>query len=161
MANAKNLTLSHIKKQDAKRYKDKKQVLFDDGTVKVDVDVSLRSSKKNQVIADLFKLIREKSGNHESMTGELITAAMISLIIKQFTTIDVKGLNTLDDHVELFVILSDNGYLSPIMNAFDKVELQTMIDEINTQLGNWNVEIQKMMNESKLKQDEQLEESKE
>jgi len=161
MANAKNLSLAHIKKQDAKRYKDKKQVLFDDGTVKVDVDVSLRSSKKNQVIADLFKLIQEKSGNHESMTGELITAAMISLIIKQFTTIDVKGLNTLDDHVELFVILSDNGYLSPIMNAFDKVELQTMIDEINTQLGNWNVEIQKMMNESKLKQDEQLEESKE
>lgn len=147
MAAVKNLSMSQIKKQDVKRYRDKKQVLFDDGTTKVDVDVTLRPSKKNQVIADLLNLIHEKADKHDALTGDMISATMISLIVKHFTTIDVKGLNSLDDYVELFVIMTDNQYLAPIMDAFDKTELQALIDDINKQLNRWNAELHKVLGE--------------
>ncbi|RNB52668.1 hypothetical protein EDM57_21000 [Brevibacillus gelatini] len=147
MATIKNLSLSHIKKQDAKKFKEKKQVLLDDGTVKVDVDVTFRTSKKNQVVADLIKLIQEKVKKNESVTGESISAAMLSLIIKQFTSIDVKSLNTLDDYVEMFIIMTDNNYISPIIDSFDKTELQSMIDYVNEQLDKWNVEVRKILEE--------------
>lgn len=153
MATVKNLSLSHIKKQDAKKYKDKRQVLLDNGTIKVEVDTVFRPSKKNQVIVELFKLIQEKAKKKESVTGELISAAMISLIIKHFTTIDVKGLKTLDDYVELFVILTDNDYLTPIIDSFDKSELQSMIDYINEQLVQWDAALHKVINEIRINED--------
>lgn len=147
MATAKNLSLSHIKKQDSKRFKDKKQVLFDDGAIKVDIDLKFRPSKKNQVVADLLRLIHEKADKKEPLSGDLISATMISLIVQHFTTIDVKGLTSLDDYVELFTILSDNQYLAPIMDSFDEKELQLLIDEINKQLNKWNVELNKVLDD--------------
>jgi hypothetical protein len=150
MATAKNLSLSHLKKQDSKKFKDKKQVLFDDGATKVEVDLAFRPSKRNQVVVDLYQLIQEKTEKSESVTGEMISAAMISLIIKHFTTIDAKGLKTLDDYVELFIIMTDTNYLSPIIDSFDRSELQSMIDYINEQLVKWDAELHKVMEEIKV-----------
>ncbi|WP_064198977.1 hypothetical protein [Brevibacillus brevis] len=149
MATVKNLSFSHLKKEDAKKFKDKKQVLFNDGATKVELDLVFRPSKRNQVIADLYKLSQEKAQKSESVSGEMISAAMVSLIIKHFTTIDVKDLKTLDDYVELFIIMTDNDYLSPILNSFDRVELQSMIDHVNDQVAQWDVELRKVMDELK------------
>jgi hypothetical protein len=151
---AKNLSLSHIKKQDTQKYKEKKQVLFDDGKTKVDVDVVFRPSKINEVIADLIKLIQEKVEKEEAPNGEAIMAVVLSLIVKHFSSIDVKGANTFNDYLEMYMIMSDNGYLSPILQAFDPQELQKAIDEVNKNLERWTVELNKIIDEIKAKQEQ-------
>jgi hypothetical protein len=151
---AKNLSLSHIKKQDIQKYKEKKQVLFDDGKTKVDVDVVFRPSKINEVIADLIKLIQAKVEKEEAPNGETIMAVVLSLIVKHFSSIDVKGANTFDDYLEMHIIMNDNGYLSPILQAFDPQELQKAIDEVNKNLERWTVELNKIIDEIKAKQEQ-------
>jgi hypothetical protein len=149
---AKNLSLSHIKKQDTQKYKEKKQVLFDDGKTKVDVDVVFRPSKINEVIADLIKLIQAKVEKEEAPNGETIMAVVLSLIVKHFSSIDVKGANTFNDYLEMYMIMNDNGYLSPILQAFDPQELQKAIDEVNKNLEKWTIELNKIIDEIKAKQ---------
>jgi hypothetical protein len=149
---AKNLSLSHIKKQDTQKYKEKKQVLFDDGKTKVDVDVVFRPSKINEVISDLLKLIQEKVEKEEAPNGETIMVVVLSLIVKHFSSIDVKGANTFNDYLEMYMIMNDNGYLSPILQAFDPQELQKAIDEVNKNLEKWTIELNKIIDEIKAKQ---------
>ncbi|MFC8688152.1 hypothetical protein [Brevibacillus porteri] len=138
MAKAQNLSMTHAKKEDTKKYKDKKQVLFHDGT-KLDIDVVFRPSKKQELGVDLLKLIREKIEKLENVDGNLLTDVLTSLIVKHFTSIQVKGLESFDDHLEMYKILQDNDYLSPILQAFDPIELQTTIEntieEANKQMN--------------------------
>lgn len=161
MASVKNLSLSQIKKQDAQKYKNKKQIMFDDGNTKVDVDLVFRPSKRNEVIANLLKLIQGKTEKEESVTGDTITAVMLCLIIKHFSSIDVKGADDFDDYLEMFQLLTDNNYLSPILQGFDPQELQSCIDEVNKQIANWTIELNKILEElqSSAKVDDQDDES--
>lgn len=147
MANVKNLSLSKVKKLDAQKYQNKKQILFNDGNTKVDVDLVFRPSKKNEVIADLLKLIQSKVEQQENVTGDTITAVMLCLIIKHFSSIDVKGANSFDDYLEMFQLLTDNNYLSPILQGFDPQELHSCIDEVNKQIVNWTVELNKILDD--------------
>lgn len=155
MANVKNLSLSQIKKEDAKKYKDKKQVLFNDGAAKVDVDLVFRPTKRNEVVADLLKLIQTMVKKQESVDGDSILAVVLCLIVKHFTTIDVKGVNTFDDYLEMFTIMTDNDYIFPILQAFNPQELQITIDEVNKNLENWTIELNKIIDEVKAKQDQE------
>lgn len=155
MANVKNLSLSHIKKEDAKKFKDKKQVLFHDGNVKVDVDLVFRPSKRNEVSADLMKLMQGKLElNPEEVTAETSLAVILCLIIRHFSTLDVKGAETFDDYLEMFKIMTDNGYLSPILQSFDPQELQSTIEEVSKNLNKWTLELNKEIDDIKAKQDQ-------
>ncbi|ATF13694.1 hypothetical protein A616_17400 [Brevibacillus brevis X23] len=128
MAKAPNLSIAHAKKEDAKKYKKKNQVLFHDGT-KLDVDAVFRPSKKEELGADLLKLIQGKIEKLENVDGNLLMAVLTSLIVKHFTSIEVKALETFDDHLKMYNILQDNDYLSPILQTFNPVDLQTMIED--------------------------------
>lgn len=148
MANVKNLSLSHLKKQDTEKYKEKKQVLFHDGT-KVDVNMVFRLSVQNDLNTELLHLLQTKVENRENVEGISIMAVAFSLIIKYFTSIDIKGAKTFNDYLEMYSILEDNGYLEPIVKAFDPMELQKSMDNINKVISRWTNDMGKVIDEIK------------
>lgn len=147
MANVKNLSLAQIKKADAAKYKDKKQVLLDDGKSKVDVDVVFRSSKKNKLLTELTRLTQEKIESKEEFEATNIFPVALSLIVKHFSSIDVKNLNTFDDHLEMYLLLNDNDYLKPILQAFDSNEVDAVIADVEKLMSDWVEEIDKQMSQ--------------
>lgn len=151
MSNVKNLSLSHLKKQDTEKYKEKKEVLFHDGT-KVDVDKVFRPSVQNDLNTELLKLFQDLIKKKDKADGGEITAVALCLIIKYFTSIEVKGAKTFNDYIEMYNIIEDNEYLQPIIQAFEPSELQKSMDSINNMISHWTKDMERVIEEVKFKQ---------
>jgi hypothetical protein len=130
----KNLSLSTLKKQNAKTYKDKKQIHFANGD-KLDIDLVFQPTKVENVLQEMLQVVDEvsKRKNGEDIDISVWSIVMMSSIIKNFTSIETDALG-LDGLVELRKQLKDAKYYDDIIGAFDEIELNNAVAKINEML---------------------------
>lgn len=144
-----DLSLAGMKKKDSQTYKEKDRVEFPEG--KVDIELNFRPTKKMVLIAELIDVLKQAVFDNKQIDANNSLAVEIALIMKHFTSLNISGLeaNNFDGLVTLFSLLSDNGYLEPIMKAFDPVELEKLFNEIKESLIQYKKDVEKITAEMK------------
>lgn len=127
----KNLSLSTLKKQNTKTYKDKKRIHFENGD-KLDIDVVFQPMKIEKVIKEIMSIMEEvnkRKINKDIDEGAWLVATMAS-IIKNFTSIETNAIG-LDGLIELSEELKNAEYYDQIVESFDESELNKTFNKIN------------------------------
>lgn len=156
----KNLSLTTLKKQNAKTYKDKKQIHFANGD-KLDIDVVFQPTKIESVIQEtleiLTKVAERKDKDIDAGTWLVVTMASV---IKTFTSIETDAVG-FDGLIELSVALKNAEYYDQIVSAFDQVELEKTFMKINDalQLVNQQINLLKEKQEVVKSEEEVVEKS--
>lgn len=112
---AKKINLSNLQKQ-AKQVFTQKEIMVGEYSVKI--DVQFKPSK----IQLLAKELLEKSDYIKDNNVDLdIASFALILLVKYFSDVEVP--DEFDQELELYKLLIDNEYLSPIIGAFDETEI--------------------------------------
>lgn len=133
MSKVKNLSITQVKKEDAKRYKDKVRVTFDNG-VKVDVDTKFRPTKIDMAAQELIQLMFTQFKQEGNVLNEGSLEILNALMLKHFTSIEFPEELTLVTLVESLKFLIDNHYYIKIMEHVNKDEVKTYFETMTHKL---------------------------
>lgn len=135
MAKSKKMTISSLKREDSRKYTKK---LIRVGDYEVTVDEQLRPTKIQTMIAELIE-----KDEYASENGYLFNPSEYALIlfVKYFT--DVKIPDSYEQQIAMLSLLVDLEYLEPIINAFDKDEM----DKLNKMIKQYQSNLNLLMNE--------------
>lgn len=135
MSKPKKMTISSLKREDSRKYTKK---LIRVGDYEVTVDEQLRPTKIQTMIAELIE-----KDEYASENGYLFNPSEYALIlfVKYFSDISVPS--EYEKQIAMLSLLVDLEYLEPIINSFDKEEM----DKLNKMIKQYHSNLNLLMNE--------------
>lgn len=123
MSKVKNLTITALKREDSKRYNQKKELVVNG--YKVQLDKVFRQTKVQELLREFVEKVNYVT-DHETIDYELVDWVSYSflLIIKYFTSIAVP--NKFEEQIVVMGYLIDNDFLKPILEGFDLDEIEKL-----------------------------------
>lgn len=139
MAKVKNLTVSAMKKIDAKEFGERKQI--DVNGYAVEIDKKFRKTKITLIFAEIIDKRDYCIVNKINFNLLDLNSYIMLLIVKNFTSVDVP--DDFGEQLRVLDIMVDNDFMEPIMKSFDQDQLKSVYD----MLGKFTENVEKFIEE--------------
>jgi hypothetical protein len=146
VAKSKVLSLSAMKKEDAKNHAEKKKILVKG--YEVIIDKVFRLSEIRKLIPEVFSDLDALQKMEYDLQNFDINGYTLFIAMRYFTSLELP--TTLEDKLAMMNIMIDNGFYEPIVNAFEEEEVRKldqtlvgMVDELQSRVEKLKAEIEK------------------